>query len=302
MTPAPHELPTSPHHCCLLVAVPTRKQDFLAAAEHSRPSDFVRGLLGAPSRRPAWVWEQVYRPVAEFAERVIADVESLGVHVVRGATLADFQTAAASHTILTLIAHWTFPLVLAADVLDVRGIHATLHACDAAWIPRLREALAWQLEDWCPNPEWIAERLNEALAAGHDHLVNSRARRLVGDDVVEGWHITHDLLEETLPSEYLRPRGVLELADGPQRCLEVVRCLPATFAGVLDLQVCHSTVLGHAVRRSRSECLMIIQERRVPLALALLRYRSAIYHLGRGAMSFCTAVAEVHRSIAESVT
>ena len=98
---------------------------------------------------------------------------------------------------------------------------------------------------------------------------------------------TPDLLEKRKTSRDI------ELADGLRSVDEFISEIPQDFIGVLDLTVCHSVVLGNAIKRERPEITIAMNRHAASARTRLVLYLAILRELKRKPQLFGDAVVNV---------
>lgn len=296
--------PCSPSDCALAVGLPLTREAFLGQLSPGYPGDFARSVVCARPRAgvdPEAYWTTDYGPVAGVVERVCSRVERLGVRVVRAARRADLGGLLRRYRVVTVVAHWRFVGLGADDLLDPAGLLAELTTPRILLQQQIARAVAVRApelladgpgQDRARAPEVLLEALNSMIADAH----RGYHRGGVGDcaaheEVLQ--RLTRPALEEAFPT-LVRAAGSVELADGMHTVGEFVGEVPLDFAGVLDLSVCNSVLLGHAVKRIAPECLVANNRYPADLARRITLYRLVIEQLSRRSGSYPDAMSFVH--------
>jgi hypothetical protein len=314
-----------PRHCALALAIPLTREAFEEDLAHPEQWDYAasvlrrnRGLL--PSR----VWDACYAPLARWAGRIGDQVERLGVTVHRALRLADLTGLLARFKVVTLVAHWRCPPVVAADIRDPGELMRLARSARPGEF--VREAVKEWFGRRCPellDPDALRrlppESVRDRVACQLDGLV-APAHAAIGRHAHEGGGengearprpreaeavahtpcgtLTRVDLEQSFPPEALAPGRAVEFRDGLRTAAEVTSALPEGFTGVLDLTVCNSMLLGQVVRRGRPHCLVCTNRYLTTTDSRLLLYKLVVTRLAHGPMRFIDAVEWVRANVA----
>jgi len=289
----------SPADCAIVVAIPLTREAFLEDLDPSAPKDFAKHIARhTPGLRAEAVWD-CYRPVAERCRRVLGDIAATGATVVEGGTLSDLQALLAQKKVVTLVGHWRFPPIGPDDIVDLGGILRRLREPES----EIERHIAQGLQEVCR--EILEQREREALASALTNLLDPTVRFYVGprkiemgDEAPPPLRFTRLLLEEVFFDE-LRPAGVIELRDGLHTAAAFIESIPPLFAGVIDLTVCNSVILGEAIKRKRGGCLVAVNEKPASLLLRLVRHKYVMHALASTPARFTDAVNDLSLSLLE---
>jgi len=290
----------SPAGCAIAVAIPLTREAFIADLDPSAPKDFAKHVARhTPGLRPEAVWD-CYRPVAERCRRVLCEIAATGTSVLEDATLPDVRALLAQKKVVTFVGHWRFPPIGPDDIVDLDGILRRLREPKG----EIERHIALALRQ--VSPEILERREREALAAALTHLLDPTVRFYVaprqnenGNDAPPPLRLTRVLVEETFPDE-LRAAGAIELRDGLHTAAAFIESVPESFAGVIDLTVCNSVILGEAIKRKRRGCLVAVNEKPASLLLRLVRHKYVMHLLASAPARFTDVVNDLSLALLEA--
>ncbi|MFO0587002.1 MAG: hypothetical protein U0441_05675 [Polyangiaceae bacterium] len=271
------------------MALPMSRAELLADLRSAAPSDFARGLgqLHGEARQERLAAE--YEVHLQAARQTMGLARAEGVTVVTRATLADLEALTGRFEVVSVIAHAPSRGVTTDDIVDAGAICRTIALGDSDDHDRLRRRLAAariSLDAPPPSPRALAEVLQRSLWT-LDVLAERSPEQL-----------DRTRLEDALP-EGLRPAPVIELADGLHGIAALRGAISPRFGGVLDLSTCVSVVVAEALKRTRSDFLVLGTTRpTVPLHRFLL-YRIRLAELVRAGRP--VLFRELHRFVAEAL-
>jgi hypothetical protein len=305
--------PTSPRvtpaDCALALAIPLTRTAFLGDLDSASTLDFARSVARrCPATRREALWEDHYRPIAAIALQVSDTVERQGVTVDRETTLETLRALFARHAVVTVIAHWKFPGIEAADVLDPGEILRRIRSSPSPVARHLRDCLSrTDAALLATSDDVVADRatLAAALDAALEPTRAFYQRRVAGpraeDLLAPPLRLTRAALEEELAGA-LRPGRSVELRDDLWPVADVVDAVPLHFDGVIDLTVCNSVILGEAIKRSRRRCLVAVNERPATLPFRLVRYKYIILELARSGGRYTDIMLDLNRALRERLS
>jgi hypothetical protein len=296
--------PVGPCDCALAVAIPTRRDQFLADLEEQASKDFAKQLRRQMGRRGEVVWDRWYADFADFVLDVARDVARQGVAVCMDAGLDAVGELTRQHRVVTLFAHWCFPPLLASDVLRPDVVLAGIRAArgiDTSAVDDLAVAALLASDErveQAGDAQELASALNEALAPSIHYYVGASpgglgnaASPLSHDKPQAG--LTRPLLEEAFPGCF-KPARCLELGDGLWSIWDLVNGIKEDFDGVLDLTVCNSLIPGEIIKRYRRRCTAITNRQLASAEVRLVTYRHVIRSLNARAEAFEDVVMRAH--------
>jgi hypothetical protein len=280
----PAEAPVQPSDCALVVSVPLDRSAF--DADLTAGTDFLRQFAARQAARDVDVLWRLYEPAAVSVARTAARASRRGVVVRTRATATDFAHCVLQHHVVTLVAHWRSARFRASDILDPQTAGRMLRQnlrdgsddMDAEDV-----ALALNCAVDPTGASGVPVQMDDAGAAAAE---TARQYRM--------WRARLDLEQRLGPS--VRAGGpAVEFADGPMPVERTAAALPATFAGVLDLTVCNSTVLAEEVRKRCRHGAIIANAFAATLDLRMWFYDRALSVMERRRVAYQDAVYIVRR-------
>jgi hypothetical protein len=319
--------PVGPGDCALAVGVPLDRADFLERGVHPDVWDFAAKETARHGVTGEFAWGQ-FVPEAKAMQRLCCEVEAMGSIVRRGATLADFSSLFGRFKVVTLLTHWPLLPLAPGDVLAPGAIAAALRAPSHP----IHEALRRSLADRADAAEHAAtdgragdaESLVRYLGAVVDD-----ANRLYDPHQSAGtpsprpavlgrllrW-FSSGRIPPPVPAAAARqgsggslppPRAALERAfpgaialghaiefrDGMHTTPDFLAAIPPGFSGVLQLAVCHSALVGEAVKERCDRCLAVMNRLPTALVFRLVEYKLIIGSLSMTREPYLTAMERV---------
>jgi len=285
------ERPVHPRDCSLLIGVPLDKERFVQDLDPDSAKDFVKQFRkGRECLSANGLW-RLYEPYANLALDVAEEASKLGVNVIYNARSCDFSSQLIRREVTTVVAHWRSPLFRCGDVvsaklkaneIDEQFKRVTGFSCRNDTCEEIAAKLNMFLEDG-----WAYKALN----AGSDR-VGVLTRKIYA------LHKKRQSLERQIPNVFEGGSSV-EFSDGLFSIHDVVRAVPADFAGILDLTVCNSIMLGEEIRKKCDDCVVIINEKAASFDFRFALYRQIIRSLSRNPQSFLDVVIGLRKQLAE---
>jgi hypothetical protein len=270
----------------LLVAIPLTRDEF--ADDQQRRTDFLRSNAAASSRRGASAWTS-YAPYADLCRRIVDEVESWGVVVVRRPTMPAFVSAAGRFRTVTLVAHARGPEIVPCDLLDVPRLRASFSDVMSA------------LGAEGPAPADVvtmASRLNEAL--GPEDVQEEIDNRAMSETEAMAWRVAlyrerwrrRSIVQRLVPGA-LTGGPAIEFQDGLAPIAAIGERLPRF--DVLDLTVCDSVLLAECIREINSDGVILSNPRPTTPDFRLAVYREAVRFAVRHRTPYPDAVIRLRR-------
>lgn len=286
------ERPVIPSECALAVAFPLSSDELLADLVSASPSDFVLGIRRLFPAAPPRELCRLYADEVAAVGSVVAQALSLGVMVAPRARLADLAWLTERYHVVSVLAHAPSEGVEAEDIVDVPllvDLARTGISPDQKRVRRMLRYAGFDLGPTAPLPpaEAIAAVLGRLLWT----IAPAGTRRR--------GQIDRTQIEDAFPGA-VRPAPVLELRDG-LHLLDAVRgAIAPSFQGVLDLSTCTSVVLGEALKRGRSDFLVVNTLRSTTPKRRLLQWQIRMRELGlaRAPVRFTDVVSVVAEALA----
>jgi hypothetical protein len=260
--------------CALFVAIPLNRAAFAAAAARGEPSGFTASAGG---------WHR-YESLANLGLATVEDARRFGVSVTTDATLESWIHALGRFEVVTLVAHWRSSRF---QKDDVRRWDALL---DAALDPAsmLRQVIE-RLDESRREPEgydvlslvrWL-DGLPARAAEGD--AARSVDARLVDEEYRR--YRRRQAIEPAVPG-VLGGGPAVEFADGFRMVPEILDRIDPAIAGVVDLTVCNSVLLGEEIRRKCPDCIVMVNAQPASPAFRLSLYRQVIELMRVGGRSY----------------
>jgi hypothetical protein len=288
------EKKVSPSNCALAIALPLTKEEFLADLRPEASKDYASyycSLMGVKRGHEA-LWT-VYRDnISTLIEGVAAEVESLGVKVVRQVKLADMPSLLSDRDVVSLVSHWRGADVEAQDFVDFPCfVNKLSTSCDDV-IVYVRQKLsssvmarARQFKATSGN-DFLAFR-NELIDELNGLLESENLGRRPGFDISETEQRLHVeqrkyLNRMTLDAAFagdLNKGNRMEFFDGLQPAEAIRERIPDSFAGLLDLIVCNSVLPAEVIKLMKRNGLIIANQFPAKPSFRLLLYKTIIRSL-----------------------
>jgi len=247
---------TAPADCALLLALPLTRASFAGDVEGFGATDpgCARGDYAHRMVAQAYngdvdrAWEHDGKEVAALGQALVDEARAARfVLVDAAATSASLAAAAASGaSVIMLCAHWRGPEVARVDLR-----------------PPFEDAVA----DLATSPDPFLRDLARHFAAAEARYLDA-ARESVRVEGVNAFlrsrafgdpEAMRDQLDDWFCSA-LVAGNCLELRDGFFKALDLAAVIPADWAGIFDLGICHSLRLALALKAGRSDRLVVTNE------------------------------------------
>jgi hypothetical protein len=241
----------------------------------------------------------MYEKYATLANRLIRNVENLGVTVVRNARLSDFATVLRTHRVSTIFAHSRDAHFYESDIVDPTLIAAELSSASSA----IRRSIHGLGGSEPANPGEskirIVEYLNRIVDGSDEEPVqNGSAEGRIGQLTRRHltWSRRRKALQRSLPTAF-RGGNAIEFSDGFVPIGTILDTIPTTFRGKLDLTSCNSTVFAEDVRRKCRSVLVIANEDSTSLDLRFAIYQQVIQRLSRRSEPYEDALYRIRKEL-----
>ena len=210
--------------------------------------------------------------------------------------------------VVTLVAHWRSWRVLPRDLRDVPGLARRLTDPHDPASARVREQLPPDVMDRVradhPTEGRPDDPLAVAIAGAFNAVIDGgwlgpgaptapapADRAQSGQDLLRRTH-NRSLLDRAFDG-LLTPGNRIELAGGMHPVDDIIRAIPASFTGFIDLTVCNSVLLGEAIKRERPGCLVVMNLNPTNFDLRIVVYRHLIRYLSRFRKNYLDAVSDL---------
>lgn len=275
--------PVGPRDCALGMAIPLDVDAFtrdLDNVDKDFAKHFVR--MNTPQKPVSdEFYRDAFRAAADGIERECATVERRGVTVARNLTLDRLPRLFAHAKVVTIFAHWRFTSIKEEDIINPSAILDLLRSSQEPIHRLIRKEVLLRHPDYLEQEraerQSLATLLNEIASAANDTYLRSRGSCSEGIlEVNPAQTILHRVTFESAFAGFLRAADAIELSDGMHTVSEFAESIPATFDGVLDLTVCHSMVLGGAVKAKRPHCTVALGRCATDLRVRIALYEIAV--------------------------
>lgn len=292
---------TLPTDCGLAIALPQSLEEIEAALAGGPFRDYV--ARAASFGNASAIWSAGFAKVAAAAGALADQSRSLGVEVMERASLPDIARLFAKCSVVTVIAHWRGPEIVASDLRKTADELVHRIATDPSETASLLRA-------GLPR-----DALNELSPATGSTQQSSRLAELLDRRLARGpllapppqgteWHLdaetlyhtNRELLDGWWP-EAIVPGNRLELADGLHDAASIAACVNPHWRGVADLSNCRSAQLGDFIKQSRDDRTVILTAREVN-PISRMGVLTALYEmLAKGGYNYL----EVRRALATAL-
>jgi hypothetical protein len=269
-------------NCALYLAIPLTRDTFGVALARSDGCDFaaeIRKTFGECSDDALWLR---YRPLVDLAREVIDEADRAGVTVVPDASLDGWAHALTKFPVVTLLGHWRSSAIHAADIErpDVL-LEALADRHSALWQTLRGFGDRLELPRRC-DLGTVVKWLNAALVGRLDHE-QSRDAQIVEREYRLYRRRPH--LDRALAGA-LRGGAAVEFADGFHPIAAILARIDARIAGMVDLTVCSSILLGEEIRRKCRHCIVLGNAAPTAPAFRLAFYRQVVRLMRSGGRSY----------------
>jgi len=309
MSPADLVMRTTPAQCALALALPLSRESFFSDIEAGSAKDFVRGMIG--KRVPEVAWADTGAPLAVLCLELRDLAAELGVATVSETTIGDLPRLFAEHQVVSIVAHWRGPFLVASDLLvEPEVILQRIRTADDPLSLELAERVPPSTTDpifaqTAPNRRRtaFADLLNRMIISS-DHplrgcIVSEPGVTVVIDDL---WlHSTHrDRLDRALP-DMVRPGNRVEFGDGLYPPSAVAGAVPDGWTGIIDFVICHSAYLAHVVKSGRPERRVVANARKVVPGVRLRVQKELYRRLASGSSNYAVELIAILQALPHAV-
>jgi hypothetical protein len=291
-----------PRECAFLLTFPTTREEFFEDTHPGQATDFLQKNFARTNLTQEENWK-LYRPTADLAEEVTIALQNWGVHVIRRARATDCFSAMAANRVTILCAHWRSSEIDQEDV-NWQVLEEILENCETMvftdWAARLIEAGSAALD--CPQQKTVfIDKLNRLI---RDECLVSDPRfgGMPGQRAATKQHqmfLNRKALDKCFPGVFRNGTSV-EFADGFILIESFANCVNANYAGILDLSVCNSILLGEMIKLRAKKCLVVATELPALVEFRLLLYRS-LFQLLRDGQPYLETLTRLREELLRSI-
>jgi len=282
-----------------LFAFPLTKREFFADSKDDSGKEYARlfrtQLAGFSDEE---VWARYENVVLEPATSVMEFAAAHGVLTRSRATAEVWRDTVREKQVVSLVAHWHAAGFSSEMIKNLPGVMSDIKAAQGPAGRAMNQALAVKRIN-VADAEDLAIILNEFLCStliipdrpqpGLEWVTNDPEQILVRNFDVVRMEFTH---------WQLRPAG-MELADGIYSVAEMVSTFSSEYNGTLDLRMCHSVILGEAIKRAAPRCRIVMNQYPIRPLVQLPLYKLVLGMLEKGNYDFAGAVMALHKAIME---
>lgn len=267
----------------MALAIPLDRSTFLADLDATSRREYAKWYRlerGGKAIAAEAAWNLYRKNESEPICAILDAAGALGVEVVRDCTLPQFAALAGRRRVSVLVAHWPLGFIRLSDIPDPVAFIASVGGSADPIVVALRNALSAAgralLDSARPAAEAIGGLVEEINAQLHCvDLCDGIAEKHWQLQFAELVHHNRQLLDDAL-AEVLAPAFGLELSDGIHPAESVRDAMPVGYAGRLELIVCHSALLGEAIKRARPRCLIMTNKGPTRPLLRLIVFKQVI--------------------------
>lgn len=300
----------SPHNCALAFTIPLTEEDFLHDLHSGLGKDFVnRYARENAGIRKELLWKY-YKPQADLALEIADEVKHLGVKTVFNLRLNELNAFIMDSDIVALVAHWRPPTFTADDLINPASLVVKIKESKNEAAELLRSQLTTdfkeQLADYSAMKrqaaglmtELLLKELNRVLVEGrlHPDLRSSDSSANPIHRLEYVMQLNREALEKAFPGEYTGGSRV-EFFDRLCSINEVVEQITPEYAGLLDLTICNSILLGEAIKRQRRHCTIVANQNPATFDFRLIFYKYVIKELARCNNSYLDVVIKLRKRL-----
>jgi hypothetical protein len=289
-----------PTDCALLFAIPLTKEEFFEDSRSSSNKQYARlfrmRLAGLSDED---VWARYKTAVVQPAVSVQSFIQTRGVFTAGRATAEVWHTTLRHRPVVSLVAHW-HGAGFTVDMLE--RVPELIQEIKAAKGPAGR-AMARALIAAAPSHLGSLDTLTRVLNAALRATAVIPEELQAGDVWVENdpdqiLDRNFEVLRTEFPHWELQPAG-MELADGIYPVTEMVSTFSHCYEGTLDLRMCHSIILGEAIKRAAPQARLVMNRRPVTPSVQLPLYQEVVQMLETKRYDFAGAVTSLQNALME---
>jgi hypothetical protein len=274
-------------------------------------AEFNEDLAAGPLKdlaRVAKHWPLYEVQVAAPLREVAAEAACAGVTVRPRAGLCDIWELCERFKVLTIIGHWKYLLIDAADIVNVDGFHRLLDEAleRKATVGQAGRDLHVMFGD---DPGLRKARTAAELAAALSAHLHAGMEYHYFAEEIDGAPPpefrpksgpTRTVVEREYPGCFVEGRS-LELGDGLCAVDNFTNAIPESYDGLLDLTNCFSLILAEAVRARRALCNAICMRGMGNPGVRFTMYRHIIKELSRLRQPYERAAKRVHLALIDEI-
>jgi hypothetical protein len=283
-----------PADCALLIAIPLRESEFYDDCEVASGKEYARIFRAQLSALPIeQVWEKYERVVARPVTEAVGAARARGVLTHTRASVGVWRNVVEERSVVSLVAHWK----AAGFTSDVIGATPNLlnDLADATGPAGRAMQLAVTAYGGVSSGA-TAHVLNDCLRAALLESNESRSVMVVANDPEQcldrNW--THVMAE--FPHWRLQESG-MELADVRASATSMATAFRQEYTGTQDLRMCHSVMLGEAIKRAAPRSRVVMNQRPVRPLAQLALYGGILELLATGRYDFAAAALALHSAV-----
>jgi hypothetical protein len=281
--------------------LPLEREQFKRDLASPGRFDFAARIQARYGLTAEGAW-RLFERSATYAAQVCDAVEKLGVSIFRAGDLGELRSSFTLAKVVSLVSHTRLLPLDPADVDGPQELCQMILGDDSPISTGLQKALRRSLGD----PPWSDSYFLEGLSRVTELALQALAEDRPGDrgstpsseDFLPPEHL-HRLALECLYGDHVRASEVVELRDGLHPLRAIIEAIPAGWRGVLDLTLCNSAALAPWIKRSRPDCLLVVNRRAASLDVRLARYHVTMKGLRCQPRPFVEMLAEVHSALLE---
>jgi hypothetical protein len=286
-----------PTDCALLFAIPLTKQEFLLDSHENSGKEYAQlfrnQLMGFSEEN---VWDRYESAVAQPAHSVMEFAKMRGVFTSDRTTAEIWQTAVRNKQVVSLVAHWRSAGFSARIIEQVPNVVAEINLAQGPAGRTMSNALSAVGAD-VESPQTLAKLLNDSLRHAPVTQEESQGGVIwVANDPDQILDRNFEIVRAEFPHWPLQTVG-MELADGVCSVTDMMGTFSSEYDGTQDLRMCHSVILGEAIKRVAPRSRVVMNQRAVRPSVQLPLYKEIVQMLETRHYDFAGAVMALHKAI-----
>jgi len=277
----------------LLLAIPLTMDEFYSDCELGSRKEYARLFRAQLASLPmSQVWTRYERIVVTPALHAVRIARSRGALIYTRASVSDWREAVRARQVVSLVAHWraagfTAELIRAAPEI----------VTDMATSPaRVASAMRRAVTDTTSSASALATGLNKALRGSLLSPGGQDGAVWVANDPEQRFEKNWQCLRQEFPGWGL-PESGMELSDGSLPASSMADAFPGDYTGTQDLRMCHSVILGEAIKRAAPRSRVVMNQRPVRPHTQLALYGAVLEMLATGRYEFAEAVLALNAAV-----